>query len=128
MSEDTPDEPDEWSVQDYEDQEWDVGGDKQQDIEYTFIDGTTKRFLVQDPDPEVIIDFVAVEPGEDPDTATDLYELVSASVVAPEITLDRWRQLRTPDKLGLGDAVADAIGLNEILGFPDGGVEQLTDG
>lgn len=119
---------DDFDIQELEEQEWDVSDDDpREEIEYEFLNGNTKRFLVQDPDTNDLLDIVAVEPGEDGDIAENLYEIVSAAVVAPEITLERWQEVRPADRIGLADEVADSIGLNKLLGFTDAGLEAQLD-
>jgi len=115
-------------IQELEEQDWDVSDDDpREEIEYEFLNGNTKRFLVQDPDTNDLLDIVAVEPGEDGDIAENLFEIVSAAVVAPEITLERWQDVRPADRIGLADEVADVIGLNKLLGFTDAGLEAQLD-
>lgn len=119
---------DDFDIQELEEQEWDVSDDDpREEFEYEFLNGNTKRFLVQDPDTNDLLDIVAVEPGEDGDIAENLYEIVSAAVVAPEITLERWQEVRPADRIGLADEVADSIGLNKLLGFTDAGLEAQLD-
>jgi len=119
---------DDFDIQELEEQEWDVSDDDpREEIEYEFLNGNTKRFLVQDPDTNDLLDIVAVEPGEDGDIAENLYEIVSAAVVAPEITLERWQEVRPADRIGLADEVAEVIGLNKLLGFTDAGLEAQLD-
>lgn len=119
---------DEIDIQELEEQDWDVSDDDpREEIEYEFMNGNTKRFLVQDPDTNDLLDIVAVEPGEDGDIAENLYEIVSAAVVAPEITLERWQEVRPADRIGLADEVAEVIGLNKLLGFTDAGLEAQLD-
>jgi len=119
---------DEIDIQELEEQDWDVSDDDpREEIEYEFLNGNTKRFLVQDPDTNDLLDIVAVEPGEDGDIAENLYEIVSAAVVAPEITLERWQDVRPADRIGLADEVAEVIGLNKLLGFTDAGLEAQLD-
>ncbi|RKS83319.1 hypothetical protein BDK61_2662 [Haloarcula quadrata] len=119
---------DEIDIQELEEQDWDVSDDDpREEIEYEFLNGNTKRFLVQDPDTNNLLDIVAVEPGEDGDIAENLYEIVSAAVVAPEITLERWQEVRPADRIGLADEVAEVIGLNKLLGFTDAGLEAQLD-
>ena len=115
-------------IQELEEQDWDVSDDDpREEVEYEFLNGNTKRFLVQDPDTNDLLDIVAVEPGEDGDIAENLYEIVSAAVVAPEITLERWQEVRPADRIGLADEVAEVIGLNKLLGFTDAGLEAQLD-
>jgi hypothetical protein len=115
-------------IQELEEQDWDVSDDDpREEVEYEFLNSNTKRFLVQDPDTNDLLDIVAVEPGEDGDIAENLYEIVSAAVVAPEITLERWQEVRPADRIGLADEVAEVIGLNKLLGFTDAGLEAQLD-
>lgn len=118
---------DELSIQELEDQEWDVGGDRQSDITHEFMNGSEKQFRVQDPDPDAIMDFMSPTTG-DMRRSEQLYQLVNAAVVAPEITMERWRDIRTADKILLADKIGEEIGINRVMGFPDGGLEaELED-
>lgn len=114
---------DELSIQELEEQEWDVGGGQQSDITHEFMNGSEKQFRVQDPDPDEIMEFMS-PPSEDTTRSEELYDLVSAAVVAPEITIERWREIRTSDQILLADKIGEEIGINRVLGFPDSSLEE----
>jgi len=119
---------DDIDIQELEEQDWDVSDeDPREVIEYEFLNGNTKRFLVQDPDTNNLLDIVAVDPGEDSDLSENLYEIVNAAVTAPEITVERWRDVRPADRIGLADEISEAIGLTKLLGFTDAGLEAQLD-
>lgn len=119
---------DEIDIQELEEQDWDVSDDDpRQVIEYEFLNGSTKEFAVQDPDTNDLLDIVAVEPGGEADIAENLYDIVNAAVIAPEITLERWQDVRPADRIGLADEVSEVIGLNKLLGFTDAGLEAQLD-
>ena len=108
-------------IQELEEQAWpDSDADDKQTLEeYTFADGTTVEFLIQDPDTDTLLDYIAFDPTGEADRDEDSYDLVDECVIAPEVTLDRWRDLRTVDKIGLTDMVTEAIGLDELMDFTD---------
>ena len=109
-----------FDLQDFENQEWDLDGSAgQQEISHDFINGSEKRFLLQDPEPEVIMKLVQPV-GDDTDRSEVLFEFMRETVVSPEITLERWRDILSPDKIALTNKVSDALGVDRILGFPDG--------
>lgn len=111
----------EYDIQDFEDQEWTLGGDeKQAKIEYKGME-----FLVQDPGTDAIMELLAPNPdGESDQTPSErLFQLLQSSVVAPEITLERWRDMRSVEQIGLMTKVVEAVGLEEIMGFQDGSLE-----
>lgn len=118
----------ELSIQELEEQEWDVGGDERQTrITHEFMNGNEKEFAIQDPDPDDIMDFVSPSP-DDTTRSEELHSFVQKAVIAPEITLERWRDIRTADKIMLADKIGEEIGLDRIMGFRDDGLEaQLED-
>lgn len=116
-----------FDLQDFEDQEWDLDESAgQQEISHDFINGGEKRFLLQDPEPEVIMKLVQPV-GDDTDRSEVLFEFMRKTVVAPEITLERWRSMMTADKIALTNKVSDALGVDRVLGFPDGIPEDELD-
>ena len=113
-------------IDELREQEWTVSDAGKQTVEeYEFVDGTTMEFLIQDPDTDAILEYVAIDPSANEDQK--LYQLVSGSVVAPEVTLERWRDLRTVDKIGLGELVSEAIGLNDLMDFSEVGLDQIEE-
>lgn len=118
---------DNFDLQDFEDQEWDLDESAgQQEISHDFINGGEKRFLLQDPEPEVIMQLVQ-PPGEDTDRSEVLFDFMRKTVVAPEITLERWRSMMTADKIALTNKVSEKLGVDRVLGFPDGIPEDELD-
>ncbi|SEH60458.1 hypothetical protein SAMN05192561_1123 [Halopenitus malekzadehii] len=113
----------ELTLQELEDQDWeDIGGDPQTDITHEFMDGTERTFRVQDPDPDVIMKFVSPSP-DDTSREEELFEFVNKAVIAPEITMERWRGLRVADRIMLADKVGEVVGIDRVMGFSDGGLE-----
>jgi hypothetical protein len=110
----------EFDLQEFEDQDWDLDDSAgQQEISHDFINGDEKRFLIQDPEPEVIMELVQPV-GEDTDRSEVLFDFIRKTIIAPEITLERWRSMMTADKIALSNKVSDAVGVDKVLGFPDG--------
>ena len=109
-----------FDLQEFEEQDWDLDSSAgQQEISHDFINGSEKRFLLQDPEPEVIMNLVQPV-GDDTDRSEVLFEFIQGTVVSPEITLERWRDILSADKIALTNKVSDALGVDRILGFPDG--------
>jgi len=110
----------EFDLQEFEEQEWDLDGSAgRQQIEHDFINGSEKKFLLQDPEPDVLMDLVSPT-GDDTDRSEVMFNFLRKTIVAPEITLERWRDIRTADKIMLSDKVSSAVGVDRVLGFPDG--------
>lgn len=116
-------------LSEYEDQEWPLDDDGQTEIEYEFLNGGTMKYLVQDPETETIMAFIAPEmaDGEDKTQSERQFDLCRDSIVAPELTMEKWRDMRTADQIGLTNKVSEAIGLDRILGNAVGSRDQLPD-
>jgi len=113
-----------FDLQEFEDQDWDLDDSAgQQEISHDFINGNEKRFLIQDPEPEVIMELVQPV-GEDTDRSEVLFEFIRKTIIAPEITLERWRSMMTADKIALSNKVSEKIGVDRVLGFQDGIPEE----
>ena len=111
-------------IQDLEEQDWDVGSGGQTVINHEFMNGHKMRFKLQDPDPDVIMEFVSPMPDDDDTTRSEeLYAFVSEVIISPEVTIERWREMRTADKIMLADKVSEEVGVDRVLGFPDDGLE-----
>lgn len=117
------------SIEELEAQEWDVSGDKQELIEHEFMNGDEVQFLCQDPDEESILEFVMGGMGDESQRSQSqvTFDLVSTAIVAPEITMETWRGMRPADRMQLADKVAGATGIDRIMGFRDGGLEEQLD-
>lgn len=116
-------------LSEYEEQEWPIEeGDNQVEIEYEFLNGETMKYLTQDPETEAIMAFIAPQMDDEEKTQSERqFELNRDSIVAPELTMERWRDMRTADQIGLTNEVSEAIGLDRILGFHNGSLDHLPD-
>ncbi|QHS17927.1 hypothetical protein GWK26_12645 [haloarchaeon 3A1-DGR] len=113
---------DELTIQELEEQDWDVGGDSQSDITHEFMNGNEVTFRVQDPESDDIMEFVSPAP-DDADHSEELFSFVSKAIIAPEITMEKWRDMRIADRIILADKVGKEVGVDRIMGFSDGGLE-----
>ncbi len=104
-------------VEEVAEQEWTLGGEpKQQTFEFKGM-----LFVVEDPDDDSVLNMMAdAEMGEG-DTADRMFQLVQSAVVKPEVTAERWRDLRMSERIGLMVRVSEAIGLDDMMDFPEGG-------
>ena len=108
------------SIQELEEQDWTLGGEERQKL----IEFRGMEFLVQDPDDETMLMLMAFDPSSsNADVSQKLYRLVSSAVVAPEISLERWQDMRLSERLGLAIHVSDAIGLQDLMDFQDAGLQ-----
>ncbi|AAM88694.1 hypothetical protein PhiCh1p21 [Natrialba phage PhiCh1] len=116
-------------ITEYEEQEWPIEeGETQSEIEYEFLNGGSMKYLVQDPETETIMSFIAPQMGEEEKTQSERqFELNRDSIVAPELTMERWRDLRTADQIGLTNEVSEAIGLDRVLGNAVDSRDHLPD-
>lgn len=116
-------------LSEYEEQEWPIEeGDNQVEIEYEFLNGETMKYLTQDPETETIMAFIAPQMDDEEKTQSERQlDLCRDSIVAPELTMERWRDMRTADQIGLTNEVSEAIGLDRILGFHNGSLDHLPD-
>lgn len=115
------------SVENLANQSWPSASDKSETIEHEFMDGTNVEARVQDPDTETIIEFAMGGMGvggEDKSQSQSQFDLCRAAIIEPELTIEDWRGFREADRLLLTDKVTEAIGLDRVMGFQDGGLEQ----
>jgi hypothetical protein len=101
------------------DQEWTLGGAP----ERTQFQFKGMKFVVEDPDDDAVLNMMAQAEMGDSDTSQRMYELVSSAVVEPEVTAERWRDLRMSERIGLMVRVSEAIGLDDMMDFPESGPE-----
>lgn len=121
--------PDEISVEDLEEQEWTLAGDQREVIEFAGM-----QFMLEDPDDDVILNLIAssamaaenVE-GIDEDGGDRMYQFVESAVVAPEMTAERWRTMKSGQRVGLTMRVAEFAGIHQMMDFPDGGPTPQRD-
>ena len=101
------------------DQEWTLGGAPEQ-TQFQF---KGMKFVVEDPDDDAVLNMMAQAEMGDSDTSQRMYELVSSAVVEPEVSIERWRDLRMSERIGLMVRVSEAIGLDDMMDFPESGQE-----
>ncbi len=108
---------DEISLDDLEQQEWTLGqGPTQEAIQFR---GTV--FLVEDPDDDAVLNMMAEAEMGEGDVSGRMFKLCRSAIKGPELTPERWREMRMSERIGLTIRVSDAIGLNEMLDFPESG-------
>lgn len=115
--------PDEIDPEDLEDQEWSLGGEHRGTIEFG---GMT--WLVEDPEDDEILNLIvgaAAGEGEAADMSGSdrMYALCESSVIAPEITPDRWREMKSGERIGLTMRIAEFAGIDQMMDFPEAGVD-----
>ncbi|MDL0133524.1 hypothetical protein [Halobacterium salinarum] len=112
---------DDIDIQDLEEQDWTLGGDDHQEV----IEFGGMEFLVQDPDDDDVLNMMAGGGGDEP--SQRMFELVQSATVAPEMTLERWQDMRTSERIGLAMRISQAIGLNDMMDFPERGPDLPTE-
>jgi len=112
------------SVDELEAQEWPDPTDKGGQVTHEFMDGTEMTFKVQDPDAEAIMSFIGPNMEDKPQSQRQ-FEFVSAAVVAPSIPIERWREWREADRMGLTSKVSEVIGLDRIVDFRADDLDDL---
>ena len=113
--------PEEIDPNDLENQEWSLGGD---DTGYIKFGGMV--FEVQDPEDDEILNLIvgaATGEGEagQMDGSDRMFALCDSAVVAPEITPERWRDMKSGERLGLTMRIAEWAGIDQMMDFPEGG-------
>ena len=113
--------PEEIDPEDLENQDWTLGGEPRGTIEFG---GMT--FLVEDPDDDEILNLIvgaATGEGEagEMDGTDRMYALVESAVVAPEMTPERWRDMKSGQRIGLTMRIAEWAGIDQMMDFPEGG-------
>lgn len=120
------------TLEELEDQEWQLDDDKHEHFTHEFLNGHEMTFRVQDPDEEVIVDYVmgnTLSQGDDGEEnySESMFKIVEKSVIAPRISVDEWRKMRATDRMAIGDKVLECIGVDRLMGFRDGGLEDLLE-
>lgn len=113
--------PDEIDPEDLEEQEWSLGGDLRGTFEFA---GMT--WLVEDPDDDEILNLIvgaAAGEGETAEmTGSDrMFTLCESAIIAPEITPERWRDMKSGERIGLTMRVAEFAGIDQMMDFPETG-------
>ena len=92
---------------DLEEQEWTLGeGPTQQVIEFKQM-----RFLVEDPDDDAVLNMMAEAEIGEGDTSDRMFQLCDSAIQKPELSPERWGEMR----------VSEAIGLSDMIDFPETG-------
>jgi len=114
---------DDISVEDLENQDWTLGGEQQELLEFAGM-----KFMVEDPDDDVILNLIAssamaAESGDglDESGGDRMFQFVESAIVAPEMTAERWRNMKSGQRVGLTMRVAEFAGIHQMMDFPDGG-------
>jgi hypothetical protein len=122
--------PDEIDVEDLDDQEWTLGGETQEFIKFGGM-----VFLVEDPDDDTILNLIAssamAAEGDDSgleDGSDRMYQFVETAIVKPEMTPEKWRTLKSGERVGLTMRVAEFAGLSQLMDFQDGGPTPQPEG
>jgi hypothetical protein len=102
-------------IDELEAQEWPEAHDLEGRITHEFIDGTEIEFKVQDPEIETVLRFISPTPSGETSSA-EFFAFVSEAVIAPQITLERWREWATADKILLSEKLSNKTGLDQVLG------------
>ena len=102
-------------IDELEAQEWPEPTDLESQVTYEFIDGTVMEFKVQDPEIETVLRFISPTPSGE-NTSAEFFEFASEAVIAPQITLERWREWTTADKILLTEKLSTKTGLDQVLG------------
>lgn len=86
------------------------------------------KFLIEGADDDVIFNLIASSAPavEDLDAVEidgneRMYDYVSVAVVAPEITPERWREMKTGQRVGLTMRIAEFDGIHHLMDFSTGG-------
>lgn len=113
--------PEEIDPEDLENQEWSLGGESRGIFEFA---GMT--WLVEDPEDDEILNLIvgaATGEGEagQMDGSDRMFALCDSAVVAPEITPERWRDMKSGERLGLTMRIAEWAGIDQMMDFPEGG-------
>lgn len=110
--------PDEVSIEELEEQEWTLGEEKEDEL----VEFKGTRFLLREPEDDEILDIIAQQPGQTVDPKANMLKMCQAAIAAPEITADRWEnQMNMSERLGLTMRVAQYIGIEDFMDFPDSG-------
>lgn len=110
-------EPNEIEPDELAEQDWTLGGEPDREL----IEFKGMEFLVEDPDDDSVLNMMAEAEMGEGDTSERMFKLVSSAVVAPEVTPEKWRDLRMSERIGLMVRVSEAIGLADMMDFPEGG-------
>lgn len=108
--------PEDLDPTDFADQEWTLGGDQRGVVEFGGV-----RFLVEDPGDDEILDMLVGAVDDDGSAGDRLYELCRSAIVEPELSPERWREMRSGERIGLAARIGEWAGIDQLMDFPDGG-------
>ena len=113
--------PEEIDPEDLEKQEWSLGGESRGTFDFA---GMT--WLVEDPEDDDILNLIvgaATGEGEagQMDGSDRMFALCDSAVVSPEIMPERWRQMKSGERIGLTMRIAEWAGIDQMMDFPEGG-------
>lgn len=110
--------PSDISVDELEEQDWTLGqGPTSELIEFKGM-----QFLVEDPEDDTVINMMAQGQTEDDGGVSQrMYELCNSAIKAPELPLEKWRDMRMSERVGLTFRISNAIGLADMMDFPANG-------
>jgi hypothetical protein len=107
--------PEEIDPEDLENQEWSLDGESRGTFDFA---GMT--WLVEDPEDDEILNLIvgaATGEGEagQMDGSDRMFALCDSAVVAPEITPERWRDMKSGERLGL------TMRIDQMMDCPEAG-------
>jgi len=120
--------PDEIAPEDLETQDWTLGGESRGTFDFA---GMT--WLVEDPEDDEILNLIvgaATGEGEagQMDGSDRMFALCDSAVVAPEITPERWRDMKSGERIGLTMRIAEWAGIDQMIDQDFGDGQNLQSG
>ncbi|QBI90025.1 uncharacterized protein ChaoS9_090 [Halobacterium phage ChaoS9] len=115
-------------IEELENQEWTLGGEQEEVITFAGM-----QFLVEEPDDEDLLNMIAGAAGggdgngDGLDGSDRMYKLVESAVKAPEVTPEKWREMRSGERIGLAMKIAEFAGIHQMVDFPDAGQTPQPD-
>jgi hypothetical protein len=107
----------------------DIDPDQLAEQDWTLGEGPTEQYVefkqmvfhVEDPDDDAVLNMMAQAEMGEGDTSERMYQLCDSAITDPELSPERWGQMRMSERIGLMVRVAEAIGLSDMIDFPEGG-------
>jgi hypothetical protein len=115
-------------LEELENQEWTLGGEAEEVIQFAGM-----QFLVEEPDDEDLLNMIAGAAGgadgegDGLDGSDRMFKLVESAVKAPEVTPEKWREMRSGERIGLAMKIAEFAGIHQMVDFPDAGPSPQQD-
>lgn len=97
----------------------DYGDEDDNEFDFEFLNGHTMTFRVQEPETETISSFVMPAPDSDKTVSERQFEFVRKAVIEPEVTIDKWRDMKNVDQSRLTARVSDTLGVDRLMDFTD---------